>query len=771
MDWLDTARGFAILLVFWGHIASRSSLLKNAIYCFSAPLFIFVSGYLFRIRPGETFWAFAKRKAKSIILPCTALCVVIILFSAAWERSTAPFRLVKQLFLQIRSWPVWYMTCLYFLNLFMFLLVRITERLDRTKTRIVVVAVNVALVLLGWAFYHIPVFATLPWNEGITALPWNIDIAVMAFPFFCVAYYSAKNGWIDNLSEAILSKVHNRWYLYELICLAAVCVSSAIGLFSGRLCGMNWSLDMYYDEYAFVPLTYLSGIMGAFFVCLAWRPYPVRILQRIGKHSIIYFAWHLQIYFPIILKLLQPLAIPQGWKNILHLVLACLMSEAVYLLLEYTGAGVVFGIKKPDKEKMVQIGKYRIRQQRAAIAAVLAVCVLAAGGYGLKKIYGHEHQMNSRLGEIKAATDRIPEMADALNKGEEPGWIAMHEGLYRTICDAVADGRETNAFTALASGKDISILFVGDSIGAMEWTEPAVKWIEYQYGVSCQAKNICMGGSTSYAGYTRVHLLEEDEHFDLAVICFGQNDSPEDFALYYETVIRSLLERNPNCSLISILESSQRAYTDKINEIIRLADYYSIPTVDTIAAYGESEYSYEVLSPDTVHPGPLGREIYIDAFKQTLSEEVEKAMQAIADSVPELLSGNMEAREAAAPSRVHERTVPADPRVSEMVQFSYLPAEQFTRVDDCTFSIETEARHGMPGIYYWVVPGHNGFKIYENDRLLYEDTEEFYHYFMQENIHLLDTESITVEGNITVVFDSLDQAEGFRGLIFSNPES
>ena len=172
-----------------------------------------------------------------------------------------------------------------------------------------------------------------------------------------------------------------------------------------------------------------------------------------------------------------------------------------------------------------------------------------------------------------------------------------------------------------------------------------------------------------------------------------------------------------------------------------------------------------------MHPGPLGREIYIDAFKQTLSEEVEKAMQAIADSVPELLSGNMEAREAAAPSRVHERTVPADPRVSEMVQFSYLPAEQFTRVDDCTFSIETEARHGMPGIYYWVVPGHNGFKIYEDNRLLYEDTEEFYHYFMQENIHLLDTENITVEGNITVVFDSLDQAEGFRGLIFSNPES
>ena len=39
MDWLDTTRGFAMLLVFWGHIASRSSRFHNAIYCFSKKFF------------------------------------------------------------------------------------------------------------------------------------------------------------------------------------------------------------------------------------------------------------------------------------------------------------------------------------------------------------------------------------------------------------------------------------------------------------------------------------------------------------------------------------------------------------------------------------------------------------------------------------------------------------------------------------------------------------------------------------------------------------
>ena len=778
MDWLDTTRGFAMLLVFWGHIASRSSLFKNAIYCFSAPLLFFMSGYLFRIRPNERFGDFAKKKVKSIVLPCTFLCIAIILFSVVWQRSTAPLELTKQLILQIRSWPTWYMACLFILNLYMFLLVRFSDRFEGEKQVFAIVGINLAAVTAGLVFYSLPASKALPWYEGIVSLPWNSDIALMALPFFSVAFYAAKNGWVDKASSAILIKIHNNVFLYELVCLAGICVSSAIGLFSGKICGMSWSLDMYYDEYAFVPLTYLSGLIGSFFVFLAFRPYPVGFLQTIGKHSVIYFAWHLQIFFPILKRFIDPLEISQDWKNILLLITTCLLAELVYQLLELTGTGRIFGVKESVQadserlwEKPVQIGKYKLTRRKAAIAVLCALCLLGVGSFGAKKIYSHEHQMNERLGEIKASTDRIPEMAEELLQPEEPRWHSMQNEVYQTICQAVTSGKTPDAITSLACGDDIRILFVGDSIGAMEWTASAAKWIEYQYGVSCDVKNICMGGGTSYTGYVRLHMLPADDVYDLAVICFGQNDSVEDFALYYETVIRLLLEKNPNCCLFSVLESSQRTYTEKICEIQRVAEYYGIPVVDTLDAYAKSEYSYDALSPDTIHPGPLGEELYLQAFTQVLSSEVEKASEAIADCVTRAISGGESFSESTLPNQRHIRQKAIDPRVDTLTRFAYLPVEDFIRVNDTVYELKDAHATGIPGIYYWVIPGDNRLQITIDDELFCDKEDEFYHYNTQARIELLGKERTDLDGEtIRISFDTLEQADGFRGLIFSDSE-
>ena len=774
MDWLDTTRGFAMLLVFWGHIASRSSVFKNAIYCFSAPLLFFMSGYLFRIRPNERFGDFAKKKVKSIVLPCTWLCVAIILFSMVWQRSTAPLSMVKLLFLQTRpSWPTWYMACLFVLNLYMFLFVRFTDRMTGAKRIYAIIGINLAAVALGMLFYSLPAAKNLPWYDGIVCLPWNSDIALMALPFFSVAFYAAKNGWVDKVSEFLLAKTKHNVILYELVCLLGLCISSAIGLYSGRLCGMNWSLDMYYNDYTFVPLTYLSGFIGSYFVFLAWRPYPVKFLQTIGKHSVIYFAWHLQIFFPILKHFIDPLAIPQDWKDILLLISTCLLAEAVYQFLELTGTGRIFGVKasvQADSDQLwnkpIQIGKRSMKRRTAALAALCVFCFLGAGLFGLKKIYGHEHQMNERLGEIKASTDRIPELADALRTPDNPQQRMMQTKLYEAVSRAVSEGQETDAFTSIACGKDVRMLFVGDSIGAQEWSESAGDWIEEQYGISCEVKNICMGWGTSFTGYARLHMLEEEEPFDIAVICFGQNDSPVDFAWFYETVIRTLLDDNPNCCLFSVLESSQRAYTEKIQEIIRLAAYYDIPVIDTLAAYEQSEYSYDTLSPDTIHPGPLGQDLYLQAFTEAFGKQVDAAWETVSTQVSKALTGtpltwNLSLNR-------HFREQPDDPRVYDLEQFLYLPVEGFTRVDDLTYIREDVHASGLPGVFYWVVPGDNRMQIYADDQLLYDLAENFYHYNTQSRIELLDKNKITVDGRITVVFDSKEQADGFRGLTFSN---
>ena len=48
--WINNLKGFGILLVVLGHILPRDSF-GQWIYAFHVPLFFYLSGYLFSIRP------------------------------------------------------------------------------------------------------------------------------------------------------------------------------------------------------------------------------------------------------------------------------------------------------------------------------------------------------------------------------------------------------------------------------------------------------------------------------------------------------------------------------------------------------------------------------------------------------------------------------------------------------------------------------------------------------------------------------------------------
>jgi hypothetical protein len=231
------------------------------------------------------------------------------------------------------------------------------------------------------------------------------------------------------------------------------------------------------------------------------------------------------------------------------------------------------------------------------------------------------------------------------------------------------------------------------------------------------------------------------------------------------------LEKNPNCCLFSVLESSQRAYTEKICEIQRVAEYYGIPVVDTLDAYTKSEYSYDALSPDTIHPGPLGEELYLQAFTEVLSSEVENASKAIADCVTRAISGRESFPESTLPNQRHIRQKAIDPRVDTMARFAYLPVENFTRVNDTVYELKDARAAGILGIYYWVIPGDNRLQITIDDELFCDKEDAFYHYNTQARIELLDKERMELDGaTIRIVFDSLEQADGFRGLVFSDSE-
>ena len=388
------------------------------------------------------------------------------------------------------------------------------------------------------------------------------------------------------------------------------------------------------------------------------------------------------------------------------------------------------------------------------IIAVILIGILYAG----KRWYSHESEVNAKLWDIQAATESI---AGSLTEKETPYIDLLGKTVLQDVLSGVAE-KDHNAYIKLAAGENINLLVVGDSISAQEWTEKIADQIAYHFGSNCNIINISMGGNTSYAGYVRTSILD-DRYFDLALICFGQNDADADFEIFYEATIRAVLEKNPDIKIISVLESAQRTYTEIIKKIIEIAEYYDASVVDAIAAYDNSGYSYEAMSPDGVHPGELGKELYLNTVMETIFNQVKENVSA---AVKTVMSQNEEQKITS--SQEAGSIKPALYHNTDLLNNCiFIPAEQFDRIDELSFSVSVPEYKGLLGIYCARVPGKNEITVFCESKLICSYSEDFDHSFTQEMIFLFDKEQLELSGNIKVVFNTPEQAESFRGLIVS----
>ena len=170
----------------------------------------------------------------------------------------------------------------------------------------------------------------------------------------------------------------------------------------------------------------------------------------------------------------------------------------------------------------------------------------------------------------------------------------------------------------LSGGKPVNMLVVGDSISepAENWPQTVQQYLIDTYKSDVHLENVSMGGNGSYAGYVRAMQVDDGLDYDLIIFCHGQNDGEHSNCFWYEAMIRACKRKYPNATMISVLESAQKAFTETITNTQAMTDHYGIYQADTITPFMSGDYGeYMSLTYDGCHPNPAGQAIYANVVE------------------------------------------------------------------------------------------------------------------------------------------------------------
>ena len=305
----------------------------------------------------------------------------------------------------------------------------------------------------------------------------------------------------------------------------------------------------------------------------------------------------------------------------------------------------------------------------------------------IHKFYTHEKWQSSQIAELSKQMNTLK----SDNSVELPR--------------VIQDEDSQSFYQKLQAGLPVNIIIIGDSIG--------------------------LGAGSSDASHTWMSLLAD----------YLKETYNSNIMLTNISMIRAVKKRWPNCSMISILESSQRSYTEKMETIKTLADYYGILVADTIKPFTDgSNGEYDDLTRDTVHPNDEGQAVYAEVIEKIIDNEVK------------LSPINLEA--------------------DSFENFIWFGKDSFEREGN-VFILKTDPENpisGIMGIDYTFVSGENTCTITIDD-ILYSAPEITFNYdFSQRHIMIVNPDintPVTVNNKVEISFQTEQQADGFYGICFS----
>ena len=323
---IDAIRGFAIILVVFGHCIQYGSgnvflseelywdnWLYRTIYSFHMPLFALVSGYLIygQIQRQTSFLPYFIKQVKSLLLPI--FCWTLLDFSAtSLLGRSIDFNLLLK-FLGRLATNLWFLWAVFYASMF--------------------------LAILHFFFHH-SIFPAFILILMLLAIPndWNLSVYVWTLPFFFLGYYAKmKNIEASYILKFCLGTkgliISVVLFLFVLFCSSIIMDSPyrtgmQIDIFSDRG-GQSILKDLYY---------WTIGIVGSlpviiFFLYMYRLPMRFPILPKLGKMTLGIYAFSTLINYHLLVRITDGFS-SSFFINVIETIIILLISCFVTIIMQ-----------------------------------------------------------------------------------------------------------------------------------------------------------------------------------------------------------------------------------------------------------------------------------------------------------------------------------------------------------------------------------------------------------------------------------------------------
>ena len=215
-------------------------------------------------------------------------------------------RIVLSYVIQIRTKPIWFLTCLFFSELCVYVYYKYIHSRYSSKIKITLVLFAVVIGAIYYKYVKI-------------ALPYNIDLCLVSVPIMIIGSYINKIKIMDKLVE--FSRFQN-----FLVGTLLMIIALSLNFVNVKINKMENGIDLFSSSFGFYFVFMLSAILScASIFIISYSIRSCRIFEYIGKNSLTIFAIH-SIPIVFLRRFFNYNIVTFNWKTILIMIVVFFIS-------------------------------------------------------------------------------------------------------------------------------------------------------------------------------------------------------------------------------------------------------------------------------------------------------------------------------------------------------------------------------------------------------------------------------------------------------------